>query len=253
MQAMTPRFWAFSLAPILAASSAYAQAPGEYDPYYAPAPPSSYAPAPAPAPANPCSYAEAPRSWMVDRVAIGLSLGSMSVSPDEAPEGTETQFRIGELALRYRMSRRLELEFALSGGREVLESSEDGDLAAGSVTLALRYRFRPEQRWGWWIMGGLGGTVIAPHESTEVEREGAQRPLGMMGIGVERRFRRFALQAEVRGFGLGPRKDATEDVPVAVDGGGAPMPVARLPASAAVTHAEELGGGTFTIGASYYF
>ncbi len=241
---MTPRLWACSLAPLLAASAAHAQAPG------AVAPEPYYSPAPEPAPANPCSYSSVP--VMAHRWAIGLSIGSMGLSPDDAPEGAETRFRIGELAIRYRYSHRVEFELGLSGGREVLESGEDGDLAAGSVTLGLRYRFRPERRWGWWIMGGIGGAVVARHESTDEEREGAQRPLGMLGIGVERRFRRFALQAEVRGFGLGPRSDATEDVPVS-GGGSGPMPVPRLPSNAATTHAEELGGGMFTLGASYYF
>jgi opacity protein-like surface antigen len=245
MSAMTPRLWAFSLAPVLAASSAYAQAPGDVSP----AP--YYAPAPTPAPVYPPAHSPV----MARRWAIGLSLGGYSVAPDGAAEGTETQFRVAELALRYRASRRLELELGLSGGREVLDDETEGDLATGSVTLALRYRFRPERRWSWFVMAGLGGTVIAPHQSTDAEREGATRPLGMLGIGVERRFRRFALQAEVRGVGIGPREDAMEEVP-AVDGGGAippTMPVPRLPGSAATTHAEELGGGMFTIGASYYF
>ncbi len=242
---MTPRLWALSLAPLLAASSAHAQAPGEVTPapYYAPAP----------APAHPC--ASAPAEVMTRRWAIGLSIGSMGVSPDDAPEGAETRFRIGELAVRYRASRRLELELAMSGGREVLEDDVEGELATGSVTFALRYRFRPERRWSWWVMGGLGGTVIAPHESSDAQREGATRPLGMVGIGVERRFRRFALQAELRGIGLGPREDAmgVVDVPDRPTTDGGPTPVPRLPASAATTYAEELGGGMVTLGASYYF
>jgi hypothetical protein len=244
---MTPRLWARTLAPLLLAGlagSAHAQAPGDVAPapYYAPAPVAPYAP-----PAAPPAIAH--------RWAIGLSLGGYEVAPDGAAEGTQTQFRIAELALRYRASRRVELELGVSGGREVLADQTDGELATGSVTLAMRYRFRPEQRWNWFVMAGLGGTVIAPHQSTEAEREGATRPLGMLGVGVERRFRRFALQAELRGVGIGPRADAMEEIPVA-DGGGAPpptMPVPRLPAGSAATHAEELGGGMFTIGASYYF
>lgn len=246
---MTLRLRALSLAPLLAAGSAYAQAPGEVAPE--PAPPSSYAPAPAPASAHPCTYSSAP--VMARRWAIGLSVGHLGVAPDGAPEGAEARFRVTELAVRYRATRRLELELAMSGGREMVEDDTEGELATGSVTLAMRYRFRPEQRWSWWVMGGLGGTVVAPHQSSEAERDGATRPLGMVGIGIERRFRRFALQAELRGIGLGPREDAVEGVPVA-DGGDAPtMPVPRLPASAAATYADELGGGMATLGASFYF
>jgi hypothetical protein len=248
MQAMTPRLWVFSLAPVLAVSSAYAQAPGEVA--SAPPPPPSYAPAPA----GPCGGSAAP--VMARRWAIGLSIGRLGVAPDGAVEGSEARFSVAELAVRYRATRRLELELGMSGGREVLADGNDGDLAAGSVTLAVRYRFRPEQRWNWFVMGGFGGTVIAPHASSEAERDGATRPLGMAGLGLERRFRRLALQAELRMVGLGPREDAVEGVPVA-DGGGAPtkptMPGALLPASAATTYADELGGGMFTLGASFYF
>lgn len=270
---MTPRLWALSLAPLLAASSAYAQAPGEISPdsyyappqqqqyaappssYYAPAPapPSSYAPAPAPAPApaSPCGYAASP--VMERRWAIGLSLGSLGVAPEGAAEGSEARFRITELAVRYRATRRLELELAMSGGRQVLADDVEGDLATGSVTLALRYRFRPEQRWNWFVTGGFGGTIVAPHTSTELERDNATRPLGLLGIGIERRFRRLALQAELRAVGLGPRADATGDGPIVVDGGGPSRPTARLPASAATVYADELSGGALTLGASYYF
>ncbi len=273
---MTPRLWALSLAPLLAASSAYAQAPGDVSPgsyyappqqqsyapapsspYYAPAPPSSYAPAPpssyapAPAPTDRCGFASSP--VMARRWAIGLSVGRLGVAPEGAVEGSETRFRITELAVRYRATRRLELELAMSGGREMLEDDTEGHLATGSVTLALRYRLRPEQRWNWFVMGGFGGTVVAPHESTALEREGATRPLGMLGIGIERRFRRLALQAELRAVGLGPREDAVEDSPVVGGGGGPTMPVPRLPAGAATTYADELSGGALTLGASYYF
>lgn len=242
---MTPRLLALSLAPLLATGTAFAQAPGEM-----PMAPPPSAPAYAPSAGNPCSYAAV--TPMAHRFAIGLSIGGFVLAPDGAPEGTEARFRGGELAIRYRASRRLELELALAGGRQVLEDDTDGDLAAGSVALALRYRLRPERRWGIFLMGGIGGAVVAPHESTEAEREGATRPFAMLGVGVERRFRRFALQAELRVIGMGPRQDAMEQTPIADDGaGGRPLP--RLPEMADTTHAEELTGGMFTLGASYYF
>jgi hypothetical protein len=192
---------------------------------------------------------------MEHRWAIGLSLGGMGVAPEGAPDGSETQFRVGELSVRYRATRRIELQLAMSGGREVLDDNTDGDLATGTVMLGLRYRFLPEHRWNWFITGGLGGTVIAPHESSKAERDAAQRPLGMLGLGAERRFRRLALQAELRMVGLGPRKDATEAVPVSGGGATPPPPntMGLVPASAAPTYAEQLSGGMFTLGASYYF
>jgi hypothetical protein len=78
--------------------------------------------------------------------------------------------------------------------------------------------------------------------------------LGMFGVGVERRFRRFALQAELRSVGLGRREDSQDGVIVEDGGPGVPPPtVPRLPGGAATTHAESLSGAMFTLGASYYF
>jgi hypothetical protein len=262
---MTPRLWALSLAPILAAGTAYAQAPGAVDPTAAPPPPPpaaapapGYAPAAAPAPAGPCGYAPAPISVMDRRWAIGVAFGGMGMAPEGAPDGSEARFRVAQLAVRYRAARRIELELALNGGRQVLEDDTDGELAAGSVALALRYRFMPERRWNWFVLGGLGATVIAPHTSNADQRDAAQRPLAMLGVGIERRFRRLALQAELRAVGTGQRKDATGgDTPVVVDGGPAPtMPTPLLPppgTTAATTYADKLSGGMFTLGASYYF
>lgn len=279
---MTPRLWALSLAPVLAASTAYAQAPGETDsgapqPQYAPPPgyaqpqyaqPPGYAQppqyAPAPAPSGPCGGAPAV-PVMANRWAIGLSFGGMGVAPDGAPEGSEAQFRVAEIAVRYRLSRRIELALAMHGGRQVLEDDTEGDLATGTVMLALRYRFLPEHRWNWFLTGGLGGTVVASHTSDAAARDAAQRPLGMLGVGVERRFRRFALQAELRMVGLGQRNDATGDMAVADGGGGAlppgaeplpspqPAPKPLVPSPSAAAYADQLDGGMFTIGASYYF
>jgi hypothetical protein len=249
MPGMTPRLLALSLAPLLAAGTAFAQAPGDMMPAPAPPPPPGPGPMPGAPSADPCARPPV----MAHRWAIGVSVGGFAVAPDEAPEGSEARFRVGELAVRYRASRRIELELAMGGGRQVLDDDTDGELATGSVTFAVRYRFMPEHRWSWWVMGGLGGSVIERHDSTEAERDGATRPVGMLGIGVERRFRRFALQAELRTMGMGPREDAEDPVPVAGAGGGVTGPQPRLPASAITTQAENLSGGMFTLGASYYF
>lgn len=246
---MTPRLLALSLAPLLAAGTAFAQAPGEMSP--APAPPQPPPPQGPVAPGAPAGDPCARPPVMAHRWAIGASVGGLAVTPDEAPEGNESQFRVAELAVRYRASRRIELELAMSGGRQVLDDDTEGDLATGSVSFGIRYRFMPEHRWSWWVMGGIGGTVVERHDSTEAERDGAARPLIMAGIGVERRFRRFALQAELRMMGMGQRDDAGDPVPVT--GGGVTSPQPRLPASAVTTQAEQLSGGMFTLGASYYF
>jgi len=262
---MSPRLLVL-LSPVLASATAYAQAPGEVvaDPYYA-QPPSETPVAPAATP-----YVSAAISPMAHRWAVGLSFGGMGIHPegDGYDEGTsdanESTFRIAELAIRYRASRRIEIELSLGGGREVVEGSDgdtDGELAMGNVTVAARYRFRPEHKWNWWLMAGLGGTIVAPHVSTEEERDAATRPHGTFGIGVERRFRRFALRGvamgEPKGYEEGSSPpDVPDDRPVPVPT--EPVPDKPPQSATALTAGDsvsspELGGGVFTIGASYYF
>ncbi|MEJ7599496.1 MAG: hypothetical protein WKG01_16430 [Kofleriaceae bacterium] len=248
---MSPRLLVLALSPLVATATARAQAPGEVavDPGYAQPPPAVVVASPAVSP-------------LAQRWAIGLSVGGMGIHPDDGEydnnyDSSESSFRIAELAVRYRASRRIELELSLGGGREVVEGSdgsEDGELAMGSVTFAARYRFCPEQRWNWWLMAGLGGTVVAPHVSTEDERDAATRPHGTFGVGLERRFRRFAIQAELRGVAMGPSNGSDDyasppDRPLPLP---SPAPSPELTAGQA-TQSEELGGGAFTIGASYYF
>jgi hypothetical protein len=183
------------------------------------------------------------------RWTIGVALGGGGVRSTEAPEGSETMLRVGELALRYRASRRLELELGLAGGQEEVEG-EAGELAMGSASLALRYRFRPEHRWGWYLVGGLGGLVIAQRTSTDAERDGATRPFALYGVGVERRFERLALHVELRGLAIGPREDSGDRL-VAGDRPTAPRDPVGLWVSP--EYADELTAATIAVGASYSF
>lgn len=243
-----------ALAPLLAAATAHAQAPGQVAPIDPDAPygtGSTYAPYAPYAPEDPVVAPVAPVAPQFQhRLGIGASFGFLQVDAAQFGGGV-TEFDIGELAIRYRASRRIELELSMSGGREQLPDGGNGQLATGSVALAARYRFRPEQPWGWWLMGGLGGSVVERSDSTSDERDAATRALGMAGIGVERRFTHFALQAELRAVAMGSRKDARQvkaDPPFAP--AGAPVP---LYAPGNVTYAEELAGTMLTFGASYYF
>lgn len=196
-----------------------------------------------------CATARAPRQpVMANRWALGLSVGSMSLAPESAPD-RQTSFAIGELALRFRATRHLELELSAGGGRERTADDQDGDLAVGTVTLAARYRFRPEAAWNWFVMGGLGGASIARHDATDEQRNNATQPLGMLGIGLERRFHHFALQAEARAVGLGKRDDhRTMDVrPLAETARVTTIVPSPAPSD------EARSGGSLSIGVSYYF
>lgn len=242
---MHARLFAVSLAPLFAGSLAHAQAPGELAPQpAAPAPDGTCA-----APCAGCSHAE---SVMANRWAVGLSFGQMGLAPESQPD-RKTDFGVGELALRFRATPHLELELSAGGGREQLADNQQGDLEVNAAVIAARYRFRPEAAWNWFVMGGLGGASVTRHDATKQERDDATRPLGMLGIGIERRFHHFALQAEARAIGIGDksRNDAPAAEPVPMTDPGTMAATTTTPAP--VAPSQKQSGGALTIGLSYYF
>jgi hypothetical protein len=254
-----PARTALVLAPLFLASLAQAQEAPEEDAPFGPvvaAPEAAVAPAVvapavvapvvvapamvAPAPVG-CAQVARPRpSVMANRWAVGLSVGSLTLAPEGAPDD-RTSFGTGELALRFRVTPHLELEGMAGGGRERVDD-RDGDRQVTVVALAARYRFRPEAAWNWFVMAGLGGAAVTRHDASHDEVDAATQPLGMIGAGVERRFRHLAIQAELRAVGLGERDDD--------------MAAARTDAMAVATPVAPEGkrsGGSATIGVSYYF
>jgi hypothetical protein len=233
-----------TLAPItlvtLATGSARAQAPG-----------ASYAQPPGEAPVAPIAPVApvAAVDPMAHRFAIGVGLGGFAVAPEDAPEGSETEFKIAELALRFRATRRLELFVAFTGGRQVLEDDQEGPLATDMVTLGARVRFRPEQAWNWFVLAGFGSTLIADRDTPEELRGDLRRGHAMLGVGVERRWRHFAVQAELRGIGIAPHDDEAMATPPPRPTT-MPIPENEPPIDSG---ADKLSGGQLTIGASYYF
>ncbi len=230
-------------APLLATATAHAQAPGQVDPTTAPAPVVD----PTPVVVAPPAYLDV----LAHRFSVGLDLAAWSVADEN--DTTEADFRGADLALRFRMTPRLEAELVLSGGRQVLDDGEDGELAMGGGTLGLRYRFLPGRPWDFWLGAGLGATVIERHDSTSDERDAANRPHAALSLGVERRWRRFAIHADVRMVALGARNDQLDMAapPPQVDG----EPVPDLPPQPApdLRTAESLSAGVFSLGASFYF
>jgi hypothetical protein len=203
-----------------------------------------------------------PETVMSRRWAVGLSLGSMTLAPDARPDD-KTAFAVGELALRFRATRHLELELAVGGGREHTADDQDGELAVSTGLLAARWRFLPEHAWNVYLMAGLGAASVTRHDATDQERTpggsapgsppGAEQPLAMLGVGVERRFHHFALQAELRAVGMGNRD---HEAPAMPDAAARSAQVTTMMTTVIAPPApvdEKRGGGSFSIGLSYYF
>jgi hypothetical protein len=238
---MHARLFALSFAPLFASSLAHAQAPGDLVPPPAGAAPESVCAAPG----GGRSHAG---SVMARRWSVGLAFGQMSLATESQPD-SKIDFGIGQLALRFRATPHLELELSVGGGREQLADNQEGDREVTAAAIAARYRFRPEAAWNWFVMGGLGGASVTRHDATQQERDDATHPLGVLGIGIERRFRRFALQAEARAIGIGDkdRNDAAADPAPVTDPGMMARATTTSPPS------ENQSGGALTIGLSYYF
>lgn len=217
-------------AALLAPSLAFAQAPGEELP----------APAPVAQPAPVVVVRPAP--VLASRWSVGISMGALGVAPQASPDD-KTNFAVGELQVRYRATRHLELQLAAGGGQQKLEDGTDGDLEISTFTASVRYRFNPHQRWNWYLSGGLGALAIAKTDATDQQRQDATRPVAEFGVGLERRFRHFALNAELSAFAVGESK-------AEMDASTSARTASEPPAMAAK---DELSGGRFQIGASYYF
>jgi hypothetical protein len=233
-----------TLASLLVASTAYAQAPGEvYEGDLAP-------PSMAPVAAVPVVGA---RVAPVRRWSVGVGFGSMELAPHVAPDAT-TEFDIAQLYVRYRPWRHLELELALGGGSEF--DMEDGSYRAREVStavLAVRYRFSPQRRWNWWLMAGMGSLAVTREGASDAEREEAHQSTLQFGAGVERRWSRFALQFEARAVGVAPH-ETDEDMPVRgnveIAPGGLMQP---LPPSEPGRANDGMKGGQFVFSGNYYF
>ena len=234
-----------TLASLLVASTAYAQAPGEvYEDELAPP---SMAPV-APVIVTPV-VAPAAR---VRRWSVGVGFGSMELAPHVAPDAT-SEFDIAQLYVRYRPWRHLELELALGGGSEF--DMEDGSYRArevSSAVLALRYRFSPHRRWNWWLMAGMGSLAVTNEGASDEERDAAHQSTLQFGAGVERRWSRFALQFEIRAVGVAPH-EIDEDMPVRGDTEIAPGGLMQPPNSDPGRANDGMKGGQFVFSGNYYF
>jgi hypothetical protein len=226
-------------ASILAAGSvttAFAQAPGDFSGDASGAPGMVPVQQPGVA-ASPCASG---RDVMADRWAIGLSIGALGIAPDSTPAST-ANFDLGELSLRFRMTPHLELEGALGGGHMTYADGSQSTMKLQTAALSLRYRFAVERNWNWWLMGGFGIAAMVDDSATQEQTNQATRALGQFGLGLEHRWNHFALQAELKGVGMGETRAERAGT------------VASPPYVGRTASGDTLSGGVFSLGASYYF
>lgn len=222
-----PRLLALSIVLVPAAALADYDYGGDYyaGPSATPPTPAAVAQEPAPPPA------------FSSRWSVAFALGGASFAPEGNPDA-KADFNVGQLAVRYRGWRHLELELAMGGGTQQLPEDMgggEGDYELGQVTLAAKYRFNVQDHWNWWLMAGVGSTTIAPKDAPDDQRSASERPHGLLGIGLEYRWTKFALQAEAKAIKLGQ----TDDERALEDATGEKMP--------------DIGGGSFTVGGAFYF
>jgi hypothetical protein len=237
------------IAPLLIAATAYAQAPGEMEDGDI-APPGMAPVSPEPAPPPPPMRAQ--------RWSVGLNVGSLGLAPHMQPDN-KTDFSVGQLALRYRPWRHLEVELAFGGGREKLPDGTQGDREVNQAVLDLRYRFSPGRNWNWWLMAGMGSLAVTNTYDSQDVKDAATQSTLQFGVGLERRWSRFALQAELRAVGVAPNdqnmttKVEPTPLPPAMDPSGTTTQPPPPPPTDTTYTRDGWKGGQMTIGASYYF
>jgi hypothetical protein len=99
-------------------------------------------------------------------------------------------------------------------------------------------------------MAGMGSLAVTNVYATKDERDGASQSTLQFGIGVERRWSRFAVQAEMRAVGVAKNQDMA-DQPVKVD-----VPTNSMdPYPPYIGPTDDGGkkGGQFAITGNYYF
>lgn len=178
--------------------------------------------------------------WERHRFGLGLRLGGTSVSTDysEEPEDYST---VG-LTARYRLSRRWELELAVDHGQQDLGDGTMGPAELSAGTLSALLHLRPQARWDWYLLAGVGGSERRPYADSDWAEE---RSHLAFGIGLERRFEHLVIGAELRALA---QQTTTEEPDVR------PLPAAEAAhdPSADPQHMGA-GGAQATLHAAWYF
>ena len=184
--------------------------------------------------AAPAAHAGLPR-W-----GVGLHLASLSL-PDPGAmtdRGDAPQYGGAGLQVRYRLTPRWQLELTAAHVEEqVADGAAARTLDAGA--LAVLFHPRPYARWDWYLLAGVGGTHDADPALTDEARQASHVADVQVGGGVERRFGRVGVAAELRLLARQPADDAAATRMTDAAGGDATT--------------DRPGGGALTVAGTYYF
>lgn len=178
----------------------------------------------------------APEPWQSHRFGLGLRLGGTSVSTNYSVDPEE--YSTAGLAARYRVSRRWELELAIDHGQ--LDNGDGtmgpAELSVGTISALLH--LRPQARWDWYLLGGLGTSERRPYADSDWADERSHLAIG---IGLERRFEHLVIGAELRGLAQQTNEVELEQ----------PLPAAAAhePSADSMEH----GAAQATLHATWYF
>jgi len=229
-------FLALALLPIAGATAHAQMTPA---PEYAPPPP-QYAP-PGAAPVPVVIHHSAPRFL---RWGIGLHLGGVGVTSERDEDDGDpgkTELGLVGLQLRFRLHRRWELELDLTHMEGELPGPGDTRRSTGAVILGGMFHINPDSRWLWSVLAGIGGgkdRVWYEKSGERVTQAEFVEGIFRLGIGLERRFDRWGLAAQL--YGVGMARDEEELDGPAYIGRDGPVP-------------EQSSGGLFQLVGNYYF
>jgi hypothetical protein len=176
------------------------------------------------------------RGWDGRKLSVGVRVTSLGLRDESAPDAEPASYGGGGLHVRYRFTARWELELALEGLREHREDGMESVAGYDAGAIAVRYHLTPRSRWDWFALVGVGG--MTPTYDGE-PLEGGELGTFQLGGGVERRFGRVGVAAELRAVGAAPAEH---------DAG----PPARMPVEADPDR-RGLSGGQLSVAASYHF
>lgn len=176
------------------------------------------------------------------RWSVGVHLGGLGVvSARDEDAKNQTEMGLVGVQLRYRLHRRWELELDVSAMGGELPGPGDTRRTSGAVIVGGMFHINPDSPWLCSVLFGVGGVrdLVWYEKDGDYETQAEFiEGLGRVGFGVERRFDRVGVAAQLYGIGM-VREDEELDGPDYIGRDG-PVP-------------EESSGGLFQLVASYYF